>query len=196
MNKAPAPAYKRRNYFINKGLQSRFIAGFTLAVFLGFVVNLLFVYFLIDRELTSELYKIHIKIRTTSEIAAPILWKLGAITIPSILIISALVGYYLTRGIELPLLNFKSVVNKTGQGDLTQSLPGDLPGELPEAFNAMTGSLEEKFRSLKKSADSLHEKFLMIDRQGPLSKKDLAGALEDISRARKNAWEQFSRFKV
>jgi len=86
------PKYRRRSFFIKKRLQGRFIAGFSIAVFLGYFLNLLLVYFLIDRELTSELYRIHLRIRTTSEIAVPILWKLSLIIIPLIIVISAVLG--------------------------------------------------------------------------------------------------------
>jgi len=71
MDSAVQSRFRRRNYLINRRLQSRFIAGFSAAVLLGFLANLLVAYFLIDRELSQELYKIHIKIRTTSEIAVP-----------------------------------------------------------------------------------------------------------------------------
>ena len=42
-----------------------------------------------------ELYRIHLRIRTTSEIAVPILWKLSLIIIPLIIVISAVLGYVL-----------------------------------------------------------------------------------------------------
>ncbi len=94
------PRFRRRHFFTDKALQSRFILGFSLAVFFGILINLLVVYFLIDRELAAELYKIHLKVRTTSEIALPILWRLGAVTIPLILIVAAVIGRYLTRRVE------------------------------------------------------------------------------------------------
>ena len=35
------PKYRRRNFFVKKRLQGRFIAGFSIAVFLGYFLNLL-----------------------------------------------------------------------------------------------------------------------------------------------------------
>lgn len=190
--------FRRRHFFIKKDLQARFVLGFSLAVFLGFILNLLLVYFLIDRELAGELYKIHIKIRTTSEIAAPILWKLSAIIIPSILVVSAAVGYFLTRRIELPLLTFIEAARKTGKGDFTQNLPKELPTELPEVFNKMGRSLENIFRPIKKSAATVDEKFNTLYRlkAEKASRAELLYALNELAQARKNITNQFSKLKV
>lgn len=200
MTQTPILSFRRRTYFIKKGLQTRFALGFSLAVFLGLALNMLLVYFLIDRELSEELYKIHIKIRTTSEIAVPVLWKLGAITVPAILIVSALVGYYLTRRIEMPLLTFKEAVRKTAQGDFTPNLSKDIQTELPEVFNKMERSLGSAFGSLRKSADVLSERFdrfkdLMHQKARP-SKEELAHALHDIAGSREDISREVSRFRV
>src|SRR3990170_6121096 len=116
------PWYRRRNYFIKKGLQARFVLGFTLLVLSGFVVNLAAVYFLIDRELAAGLYKVHLKVRTTSEIAFPVLWRMGALTVPAVVLSAALVGHYLTRRLEMPLLGLMEAVRKDGEGDFTRRL--------------------------------------------------------------------------
>ena len=187
------PKYRRRSFFIKKRLQGRFIAGFSIAVFLGYFLNLLLVYFLIDRELTSELYRIHLRIRTTSEIAVPILWKLSLIIIPLIIVISAVLGYVLTRRVELPLLKFKQALKKTAEGDFTSRLAEDkVAVGLAEAFNAMTTSLAGPFNSLKDSAERLDEAY------GRLEKKPggLKRALDGITEARIKTERALDKLKV
>lgn len=195
------PKYRRRNFFIKRRLQGRFIAGFSIAIFLGYFLNLLLVYFLIDRELTSELYRIHLRIRTTSEIAVPILWKLSLITIPLIIVISAVLGYVLTRRVELPLLKFKQALKKAAEGDFTASLAEDkITGGLAEAFNRMTSSLAGSFSSLKDSAERLDEARGRLE--GELSggalpgRAELRRALDGISEARIRTERGLDRFKV
>ncbi|MBI4948638.1 MAG: methyl-accepting chemotaxis protein [Deltaproteobacteria bacterium] len=173
------PKYRRRSFFIKKRLQGRFIAGFSIAVFLGYFLNLLLVYFLIDRELTSELYRIHLRIRTTSEIAVPILWKLSLIIIPLIIVISAVLGYVLTRRVELPLLKFKQALKKTAEGDFTSRLMEDkVAVGLSEAFNAMTASLSVPFSSLKESAERLDEAYGRLEKKPGGLKRALGGITE------------------
>ncbi|MCC6502208.1 MAG: hypothetical protein IT362_03600 [Deltaproteobacteria bacterium] len=190
------PRYsRRRKFFIKKSLQGRFIAGFTLAVFLGLLANLLVSYFLIDRGLDEELYKIHLKIRTTSGIAVPILVKLGAVTVPSILIVSGAIGFFLTRSIELPLIQFRDAIQSRARGDFSTDLPKNMPPELATAFDNMSRSLGAVFVSFKKYA-------ILFDKESQrLTKPQAAGdelkrALEAITMARESISLEISKFKV
>ncbi len=191
--------YSRRTYLINKRLQTRFVVGFSSAVFLGFVFNMLVVYFLIDRELTGELYKIHLTIRTTSEIAVPVILKLGAVTIPSIVAVSAFIGYLITRRIELPLQTFREAVKRTSGRDFTTRLPVELPTAIPEGFNRMSDSLGASFSSLKSSFSELEDRFKGLElllTGGPSARASAREALAGISGARKRMGQALCRFKV
>lgn len=195
------PKYRRRTFFIKRRFQGRFIAGFSIAVFLGYFLNLLLVYFLIDRELTSELYRIHLRIRTTSEIAVPILWKLSLIIIPLIIVISAVLGYVLTRRVELPLIKFKQALKKTAEGDFTTSLVEDkITGGLAETFNRMAASLAGSFRSVKDSVERLDEAHALLEREasggGLRGRAELKRALDGVSEARIRTERDLDRFKV
>lgn len=191
--------YSRRTYLINKRLQTRFVVGFSSAVFLGFVFNMLVVYFLIDRELTGELYKIHLTIRTTSEIAVPVILKLGAVTIPSIVAVSAFIGYLITRRIELPLQTFREAVKRTSGRDFTTRLPVELPTAIPEGFNRMSDSLGDSFSSLKSSFSELEDRFKGLElllTGGPSARTSAREALAGVSGARERMGLALSRFKV
>jgi methyl-accepting chemotaxis protein len=156
--------FRRRRFFINKGLQSRFVIGFSAAVLVGFLFNLVLAYFLIDRELTEGLYTIHVKARSTAEIAGPILWKLGVVTVPLILAASAAIGYLLTRGIEVPLGSFRRSVARVSEGDFTHRLSIERLDRLSETFNSMTESLEERFGFVRRSVDRLDESCTRLKR--------------------------------
>ena len=191
--------YRRRKFFVNKGLQSRFVIGFSSAVFVGFLVNLVLVYFLIDRELSEELYKIHLKIRTTSDIAVPVLLKLGAITIPSIVIVSAAIGYFLTRRVEGSLKEFRQVVGQTGRGDLTQRFEGSASTELSGPFNTAVISLERRFGALKKSGLALEDGLGRLNGaigRDSVSRTEIEDALRGVSEARGRIGRELSGFKV
>ncbi|MDP2690402.1 MAG: hypothetical protein Q8P48_09885 [Deltaproteobacteria bacterium] len=194
-----AVKYRRRKFLVRKGLQGRFVIGFSSAVLVGLLANLVLAYFLIDRELTEELYKIHLKIRTTSEVAVPILWKLGAVTIPSIIAISAIIGHFLTRRVEAPLQRFGAAVKKTGEGDFTQRLGGSAGAELSGPFNAALRSMEQRFRPLKKSGRDLEDGLRRLEdaigKDSP-SKAELVSALGPVREATARARRELSGFKV
>ncbi|MFQ5735612.1 MAG: hypothetical protein ACE5GY_01970 [Thermodesulfobacteriota bacterium] len=191
--------YRRRKFFIKRGLQGRFVIGFSSAVLIGLLLNMLLVYFLIDRELASELYTIHLKIRTTSQIAVPVLWKLAAVTVPFILAVSAVVGYFLTRRVEGSLEEVGQTLKKTGHGDFTQRLGGSAGTELSGTFNSAVKSLARKFGALKTSGALLDEGLDRLNgalgRPSP-SKKEIESALDRISEARERIGRELSGFKV
>lgn len=195
----PIPKYRRRHFFINRAMQSRFIVGFSLAVFLGILLNLAVVYLLIDRELAAELYKIHIRVRTTSEIAWPVIWKLGVVTVPVIMIAAFFIGRYLTRRVEMPLVAFKEAVKETGKGDFTKTLESDKLESLPDAFNRMAESLSTDFRAMRDSAASLDEALKGFDAAGrtggAAGKEALASALDAFTGARRRAATEVSRVR-
>ncbi len=143
---------RRRNFFIKKRLQSRFMVGFAAIIVLGFIANLALAYFLIDGELARELYKIHLKIQSTEKVVAPVLWKLGLLTVPVIVIISSLAGRRLLKGVELPLMNFRKAVGSMGSGDLTVRLTEENLETLPAVFNGALDTLSASLKSLKERA--------------------------------------------
>jgi len=193
--------YRRRQYVIKRGLQLRFILGFSAAVVVGFLVNWSAAYFWIDRELSKELYKIHFKVDSISDIALPILFKIGVVTAPLIVILSAVIGYFLTRRVELPMRSFLEVVRDFGRGDFTKRLPTDMPVELPERFNMMADSLESASRSFKEGVKRLQEevgKLESLAEKGPgaFGRDDITAIHKNISSARGEIEKQISKFKV
>ncbi len=197
------PRFRRRHFLTDKALQSRFILGFSLAVFFGILINLLAVYFLIDRELAAELYKIHLKVRTTSEIALPILWRLGAVTIPLVLIAAAVIGHYLTRRVEEPLRPFLEALKSTGEGDLTSRLDPEGSSRLPEVFGVFNNTVDivgKGFGSIRDSAAGLEQSIGEIEalasRTEGVAGSELARALDDLSARSDEAWKEVSRFKI
>ncbi|MEE9542894.1 MAG: methyl-accepting chemotaxis protein [Thermodesulfobacteriota bacterium] len=203
MRQRSYPRFRRRHFLTDKALQSRFILGFSLVVFFGILINLLVAYFLIDRELTAELYKIHLKVRTTSEIALPILWKLGAVTVPIIVIIAALIGRYFTRRVEEPLVPFLNVLKKTGEGDFTGRLDTDGEGRLNEvfgAFNDTCGIVEDGFGSIKDAVADLERGLddvdAMVSSKEGAPDAELSKALDALSALSEKALKELSRFKT
>ncbi|MBI5886956.1 MAG: hypothetical protein HZB85_10310 [Deltaproteobacteria bacterium] len=149
---------KGRNFLVKRGIQSRFILGFTAVVVAGFALHLFLSYYIIDRQLAGELYRTHLKIRTTADIAGPTLLRIAAVTVAAIVSAAAVFGYYLTHGVELPLHGFVTAVRRAGRGDLTGHIAlKKAPGRLSEAFNAAISMLDARFGSIKRSTPVFDE---------------------------------------
>lgn len=201
MEKASSPKFRRRNYFIKKGLQGSFVLSFSAAVLAGLFINLVAAYFLIDRELSGELYRVHLKIRTTSEVAWPILWRLGALTVAAVIAVSVFIGWLLTRRVEAPLSVFLGAVRKAAGGDLTGRLGGKEGMEgLPEAFDSMASSLDKAISGVRSAVEALDERSTALNtalgKDIASSRRALSGTLSGLSTEINAAMERISRLKV
>jgi len=192
--------FRRRNLIVKRKLQARFILGFSAVVFAGFIVNMVLAYILIDRRLGEELYKIHFKIRTTSEIAGPVLIALGAFTVPAVVLAAAVTGHYLTRRLETPLARFGDALREASGGYFGHHLRNASLGELSSAYNRTMRSMESTFRSLKKAESSMERRLAALSsalagKKTPRT-REAAKALSEISKARTKAAAEISRFKL
>lgn len=198
MDNKTFPGFRRKNYFIKKGLQGRFVLGFCSIVLLGFLLNLALAYMLIDNELARTLYGVHIKVRATSAIIMPILLRLGAVTVPFIVIVSVMTGYYLTHRTELPLHSFRNAVRNASLGYLDKGLPEGMTGELPEALNGTIGSLGARFSPLKGAAIGLEKASDRLSSviKGRRDNEELGAALDEVAGSIKKAELEIASFKV
>ncbi|MFQ5329458.1 MAG: hypothetical protein ACE5D4_05650 [Thermodesulfobacteriota bacterium] len=189
----------RRRFFINKGLQSRFILIFALIVVVAFLLNWQLVYYMVDKELAVELYKSHIKIRTTGEIIKPVLIKMNMVLIPLLAVVTASAVMLLTRAIELPIAGFRDAVVSFGEGRLDTRFTGEAPGDLAAGFNALAERYEGSFVKIEEEISALEDVAARLeDRvkqpEPPVSEmSDMARALDSINT---RIAEELSRFKV
>lgn len=191
--------YRRRNYFPKKGLQSRFIFGFSLTVVVGFLVSWAFVYYTIDKRLSEELYRSHIKIETTGEIIGEILLKINLIAVPLFILTAVIVGVFTVRNVTGPLRNFKEALEDFGRADLTPKTLKNIPPELSMSYNTMVDNLSKTLRSIKRKGDELEkitEELERISGGKTVSRQELEDIYRSISENRKSIEKEISFFKV
>lgn len=192
-------AYKRRNYFIKKGLQSRFIFGFTLKVVLGFLASWLFVYYTVDKRLSEALYRSHIAIGSTGEIIGDILLKVNLFAVPLLLLSAVAVGTFLVRNVTGPLRHFKEAMEDFGKADLTKKTLKDNPPELSMSYNAMVENFSKALRSVKGKGDELEkliEELGRIAGNNNISRQEVEDIYKSISEKRSSIEKEISFFKV
>ena len=191
-------AYKRRNYLVKKGLQGRFILGFSILVLLGLLINVSTAYFLIDRELAEALFRVHLKIKSTSEIIWPVLWKMAAVVVPAGLAAAGALGYYLTRNIEMPLLSLLGGVRGIASGDMATRLRKVEFEGIPEAFNKMASALEKDFHAVRDSVQRADGKFQELSSlaSADAQASELVRALHELRHESSSVREKVSMFKL
>ena len=191
--------YRRRNYFIKKRLQSKFIFGFSLTVVVGFLASWAFVYYTIDKRLSEELYRSHIKIETTGEIIGDILFKINLFAVPLLILSAIAVGVFIVRNVTGPLRNFKEALEDLGRADLTPKTLKNIPPELSMSYNTMVDNFSKTLRSIKRKGDErekIIEELERIAGEKAISRQEVDDIYKSISENRKSIEKEISFFKV
>ena len=191
--------YRRRRYFINKGLQLRFILIFALIVVVAFLINWQLVYYMVDKELAVELYKSHIKIRTTGEIIKPVLIKMNMILIPLLAVVTASAVILLTRAIELPIVGFRDAVEALGNGKLATRFTGEAPGDLATGFNTLAERYEGSFIKIEEEISALEGVATRLEERAKLPEppvSEMGNMARSLDGINERIAEELSRFKV
>lgn len=198
MKQSVRPAYRRRNFLIKKGLQGTFVIGLLAAVISGILLNLALVYIFLDRELTGELYKIHLTIHSTSELAWPVLWKMAVVTLPVILIVALGAVYYFTRRLEAPLYSFIGSLRRFAAGDFSGKPESIAIEGLTEALDKAHGGLESRFSSIKGAAKGLEEAFARVKAVAGRkhAEAEFIQAIGEFSRQRSMMRREVRRFNL
>lgn len=194
---------KRRQYFIDKRFQTRFILIFCLLVIMWTVLTSAVLYYFINNKLESEYYSSHLNFTTTGEIIAPIIFKVNFIAVAIISILAFITALLYVRRVENNFAKFKDAAIKITEGDLTITMPkiimGSTTDDLSENFNAMIASMRQGMVSISNRANVLDDE---IKKSGSVL-KDASGnddkiraAVQDIKKARANLQTELSRFKV
>ncbi len=192
-------AFRRRNYFIKKRLQSKFIFAFSLSVAVGFLINWAIVYYLVDKGLAETLYRSHVKIATTGDVIGAILLKVNLITSPILIISVFMVGLFIVRQVTFPLTGLKEALEGFEKGDMTPKVLKYVPTELSMGYNTMLNRLGKAFISFKKQTNEIEKKVMDLERlaeKRALSKQEAEDIYQFISKSRKAMEQEFSIFKV
>lgn len=177
--------WRRRNYFIKKGFQARFILRFILVIFLGIMVSSGIVYYLTSKKIEEAYYRSHIKIASTGEIVYPIIFTANIITLSMIIIITIVITLLISHKIAGPLYRIEKSIHEIGKGNLSFKIYLRAKDELitlAEIFNNMIAKLKGKIEKIQDAAnymDSTVNQWVVIKK---LDKKALS---KDVTAIRK-----------
>lgn len=152
--------YKRRNYFIDKGAQSRFIFAFAASSLLGGVVGVLCFIFFARQKIEATLYSMRLPEIAVGDLLLREMFLTMAITLLFVLILFVWIAGKVFRRINDPLEKMSGVVGQIIGGDLRgeiklreddefQNLAGDL--------DSFLGNLRGSFASIRNCADLVQD---------------------------------------
>lgn len=139
---------RRRNYFIERSFQTRFILKFCGLVVAAGVLTILFLYLFSGRSTTVNIVNSRVVVKSTADYLLPLLLQTVFIVAIIVGIAAIFITLLVSHKIAGPLYRLKKAMQEVSNGDFVQIHLRELDqlGGLAEGFNDMSRKLKEKFQ--------------------------------------------------
>lgn len=172
----------RRNYFIDKEFQTKFILKFCLIVVLSSLVLSFFIIFLSRGSTTVTIENARVMVKGSADFIFPIMLQTLLIaTVFSAAAVSVLT-LFISHRISGPLYRMKREIDILKSGDLTPSFKireNDQLQHLASALSELSGSLRDKHKAVKEKASQLRD----LLRQPQYNKEAVESKLKELEDA-------------
>lgn len=152
------PRPKRRQVYIKKDFQTRFIIKFILIFILGGAISIGLTMLISQDTLTSSFADSKLMIQKTSLAIMPSVVFTALITTFLVSIVAVLVTLFVSHKIAGPIYRFEMDIERIASGDLSSRIrlrKGDQFTEIVTTLNNMIDCLNKNLSALKNEAESL-----------------------------------------
>lgn len=152
--------YKRKQYFIKKDYQFRFVMKFCLVVLVGAIISTGVLFLLSQGTLTSSFENSRLIIKNTSIAILPAVILTNIITIVLVSMATIVVVLLISHKIAGPMFRFEKELKEIGQGDLTKKITlrkKDQITDMAGSLNNMTARLHDKVLAIQSEVGKLVE---------------------------------------
>ena len=194
--------YKRKNYFINKGLQSGFILKFCGLVALGSILFGIALYVFSSSTLTTSFENSRLVIKSTADYIFPGLLFGGLITAMFTALVGGAVVMIMTHRIAGPMYRFEKYVNEVGSGVFYS----DVKIRKKDQFQNMAGALNKMTSDIKRGLTEVNEVSAKLDKliedlsdtsSGEvLLKEDIKRIVGELKRDKQDLAKALGYFKI
>ncbi len=149
----PKMTYKRRQYFIKRDYQFRFILRFCVIIILGAIISTVLLLLFSKGTLTSTFNQSRLVIENTAQAIFPAVFLTNLITLILISLATIAVLLFLSHKLAGPLFRFEKEIKEIAKGDLVKQVrlrKDDQIKEMAESLNFMTTSLRRKLLIIQK----------------------------------------------
>lgn len=187
--------YKRKNFFIDKMFQARFILKFCGLVALGGVLTIAILYIFSLQSTTVSILNSRVLVRSTSDFLLPILIQTIAIVIVFISLATITVTLFVSHKIAGPLYRFKKVLKMLEGGDYSCEFRirhKDQLQDMAAALNEMIKKNRSELIKLRFNFTALKENLERISKEDvPEDKKGIIIELNKIAKELDNILNYF-----
>jgi methyl-accepting chemotaxis protein len=159
--------YKRRNYFIKKGFQGKFVLIFVLISTIGGVTAIGVFNFLAYRKLDLMQYSIHIFTETTGQLLFRDILYANLLALFLVFFLFIFTTIRIFWKITGPLYRIQTDLSKISQGDLSFSIISRSKDEFKDfagQLNIMIDSFRRRFKEIKDLSQSLTKSVIEMEK--------------------------------
>ncbi len=152
--------HRRRNYFVKKEFQFKFILKFCLLLLMGVIIATGILLLFSQGTLTSSFQESKLTIKSTALAILPAVIFTNLITLGLISLASIVVTLLVSHKLAGPMFRFEKETMAIGEGDLTKEITlrkNDQLFEIAGSLNRMTGSLRGKVLDVRSGVENLIE---------------------------------------
>ncbi len=199
--------WRRRNFFIKKGFQSRFIMKFLGVVMSGSAMSGYIMYLFISKDAEDTFYRSHIRLSSTGEMILPSLLKVNMGVLVVVLLAVVIITVLISHKVAGPLYRLGMETEKIADGDLTGNFKlrtnDELKG-LATSFEDMNRELKTLFSDIRQQAEEIdtsanklyeHYSFVKRNRLGVINNRWAGDRIEELSKGAFSLGQKLSRFK-
>ena len=165
---------KRRQYFVQKGFQSKFILKFCIVLFIGIIISVGLLFLFSQNTLTSSFEQSRLVIKNTASAILPSVFLSHLIALVLITLLTIAVTLLVSHKFAGPLFRFQKDLEDIGSGNLTKVVKirkNDQVKAMVDSLNQMRENLQEKILDIKEEVEQIVESTSGQDIPTDLSKR-------------------------
>ena len=178
--------YKRRQFFVKKEYQFKFILKFCLIILVGAIISTGLVLLFSRGTLTSSFEHSRLVVTNTATAILPAVILTNIITILLISLATIVVVLFISHKIAGPLFRFEKELKEIGEGDLTKVIrlrEKDQITDMADSLNSMTANLRDRVLAIQTGVTQVLES---------ASKQNAPeGLIEELDNLHKNIHKNF-----
>ncbi len=150
--------FRRRNYLIDKDLQKKIIIASLVIVALVVVLSGIVAYQMLEKEVASRLWSVHLSGTSTWDFILPIILKINIVLFVAIWALVGLILNYRLKKLGSSLSRFKHHIAAMDEGRLLEPIrfrKGDPLVALAESCNSMNGSMRKRLCEVALKIDEM-----------------------------------------
>lgn len=159
------PSYRRRNVYIDKNFQTRFILKFCALVAVGAGLTIVALYLLLQQSTSVSFIQARVKVMTTADFILPIMIQTLLVVMGFVSLGAIAVTLVVSHKIAGPLFRFKQTFKDLASGNFSNQVrlrKGDQLGDVATDFNHMITVLRNQLIEAKKTLAALKADMEMI----------------------------------